>query len=63
MATKKTAPRLSNGNGPVNDEHKEAQIQADFERLQRKGWDKMTLREKTFVMFRLAYLDANQKTI
>jgi hypothetical protein len=62
MATKKTAPQMDNGNGRVDDEHKEAQIQADFERLQRKGWDKMTLREKTFVMFRLAYLDANQKT-
>ena len=62
MATKKTAPRLSNGNGPVNDEHKEAQIQADFERLQRKGWDNMTLREKTFFMARLTYLDAHEQT-
>jgi hypothetical protein len=62
MATKKTMPRVGNGNGRVDDEHKEAEIQAEFERLQRKGWDKMTLREKTFVTFRLAYLDANGKT-
>ena len=59
MAVKKAAP--PNTNGHINDEHKEAQIQADFERLQKKGWDNLTLREKTFIVVRLTYLDANQK--
>lgn len=61
MATKKTPHQTNSDNGRVNDEHKEAQIQADFERLQKKGWDKLTLREKTFIVARMTYLDANRQ--
>ena len=63
MAMKKNAARVSNGNGLPNDEHKEAQIQADFERLQRKGWEHLTLREKTFIMARVTYLRANGQAV
>ena len=59
MATKKTTSHSTNGR--VNDEHKEAEIQAAFERLQRKGWENLSANEKLFMVARLTYLDAQEK--
>ncbi len=61
MAMKKNTTRVSNGDGLPDDEHKEAGIQAEFERLERKGWDRLTLREKTFMAARITYVNARKQ--